>query len=145
MNRLKLILFSLIGVSSGCNNDDDGFQVTDNRNNIIGTQLVTNVVEIRTDTVFRESSFMFDTTFGDGGMGIKESLFGDITIDWLYQSNPEKVAIISDQAGLVLKDTQIYDVVTNEPNRQIWEYEVDDLTGAADVFPNTWKMERKQV
>lgn len=63
--------------------------------------------------------------------------------EWLYQYNPEKVIIIATQSGPQLSSVQIYDITKNEPQRQIWEYEVVFDGLPVDKYEHTWKMDKK--
>lgn len=135
---------SILIVLLSCSKDDTiDFDVK--RNNIIGNWEITQASqEIRADTVYAESSTTFSISFNDDGTGTKETFIGtDVSFEWLYQYNPEKVVISGMQSGVVLSDVQFYNVIKNEMNRQIWEFEIYPQTGVVDLYKHTWKMDRK--
>ena len=138
------IFFSL--VSWSCTKDADDFDTK--RNNIIGSWEITQATqEIRADTVYAEGSTSFDITFNADGTGERIILGFPANFEWLYQFNPEKVVIIQDQApiggSILLSSVQYYDVIKNESDRQIWEFEVVLENQVVDKYKHTWKMDRK--
>ena len=142
MNRIILVFISLLIFS--CSKDaTEDFDIK--RSNIVGDWQITQASqEIRADTIYAESSSMFDISFNQDGTGIKESFLGtDINFEWLYQYNPEMVVINGIQEGLILSSVQFYNVSKNEMERQIWEFEVEPQNGIVDIYKHTWKMERK--
>ena len=140
MKSLFYLFLSLTILS--CKKDDDNY--TTLRNNIVGEWMVNHSVqEIRADTVYGESGFQFEITFHADGTGTRNSIFGiDIIFDWYYQFEPEIFVLVSKQAGFIFEDTQAYTVLKNEFSEQIWTYEVRDSNFIADLYKNTWVMEK---
>ncbi len=145
MKLLVKITVLLFIFTSCCKDDDNIFD--EKRNNIVGEWEVTETSrDIRSDTVYAESDRTFEITFNQDGTGIIETFVGiDAGFEWLHQFNPEKVVINGVRSGsiLSLNSVQSYDVIENERNRQIWEYEVKPLDGVVDVYSHTWEMNRK--
>ncbi len=142
MKLLIKITILLFAFTSCCKDDDIDFD--EKRNNIVGEWNVTQATrEIRADTVYAESSMELTITFNQDGTGIKETILGAVEFEWFYQFNPEQVVINSKQSGIILSNVQFYDITKNEMDRQIWEFEVESLSGIADVYLHTWKMDRK--
>lgn len=142
MNKFIFLLLALVGLI-GCGKDDNDFDTK--RNNIVGTWEVTQATqEIRADTVTQESSTTFEIAFYADGTGTRETFLDtEQEFEWLYQYNPEKVIIIATQSGPLLSSVQIYDITKNEPQRQIWEFEVVFDGQPVDKYKHTWKMDKK--
>lgn len=142
MNKTILLFLTLV-FFCGCTKEDNDFDTK--RDNISGTWEVTQATqEIRADTVSQESSTTFEITFNSDGSGLRQTFLDtEQEFEWLYQYNPEKVIISADQSGIQLSSVQIYDVVKNENQRQIWEFEVVLIGQAVDKYKHTWKMDKK--
>lgn len=142
MNKTILLFLTLV-FFYGCTEEDNDFDTK--RNNISGTWEVTQATqEIRADTVSLESSTTFEITFNSDGSGLRQTFLDtEQEFEWLYQYNPEKVIISADQSGIQLSSVQIYDVVKNENQRQIWEFEVVLIGQPVDKYKHTWKMDKK--
>lgn len=142
MNKTVLILLTIATIF-GCTKEDNDFDTK--KNNISGTWEVTQATqEIRADTVSQESSTTFEITFNSDGTGIQPTFLGtEQEFEWLYQYNPEKVIISADQSGIKLSSVQIYDIIKNENQRQIWEFEVVLVGQPVDKYKHTWKMDKK--
>ncbi len=141
----RLILVSILLTLLSCRKDDAAIDFDVKRNNIVGDWEITQVIqEIRADTLYSESSNTLSISFSQDGTGTEDVLIGTVDIEWLYQYNPEKVVITGAPSGpLILGSVQYYDIIKNEKNRQIWEFEVVPKNGVVDVYRNTWKMDRK--
>jgi len=142
MNRTIVMLITLV-IIFGCMKEDNDFDTK--RNNISGTWEVTQATqEIRADTVSQERSTTFEITFNIDGTGIKQTFLDtEQEFQWLYQYNPEKVIISADQSGIQLSSVQIYEIIKNENQRQIWEFEVILIGQPVDKYKHTWKMDKK--
>ncbi len=142
MIRLITLLAITSLLFSSC--DKEEIDYDEKRNNIIGSWDITQVTqEIRADTLYDESSITLDITFNQDGSGTKETILGNVDFEWIYQYNPEKVLISSEQSGVLFSNVQLYSVTKNEMDRQIWEFEEISLGGVADKYKHTWKMDRK--
>ncbi len=113
------------------------------RNNIVGKWEVTQASqEIRSDTVYRESARVFMMDFNEDGTGKMESVLSGadyVYFEWWYQFEPEYVLTVFD-SEFINPSVGEFEVVKNEKDRQIWEWQVVPENSPVDVYLHTWKM-----
>ena len=139
-----LVILLLVSIFA-CGEDDVSSQIINKRDNIIGEWKINLISEeIRSDTVYNESSDLRDISFNADGTGIRQTLFTDSEmIEWYYQTDPEKVIIVTEsEFNPAISFTQVHTVIENTEDNQVWQYEVVPTSGSADKYINTWKMRR---
>ena len=142
----RFLIVVLLCSVYACNGDDDLSGQRDGRSNIIGDWEVNLIVEeIRSDTVYSESSDLRTISFNADGTGSRETFFIESEpMEWYYQADPEKVVIISEsEFNPSLSSTQVHSVIENNEDSQVWQYEIIPISGSVDKYVNTWKMTRE--
>lgn len=125
MIRLTAILFTFLLFTS-CGKDDST-EYEESRNQIIGTWLLQENVEIedigQVGNPIDKSGVI---TFSEDGTGNSTSNFNIVTnFEWLYQLSPEKVSILTEtsttsSSPFTLGENRHFDVVENRSTLQNW-------------------------
>ena len=134
-------IFLFISIAFLSCSDDDSSVFNIAKDNIVGTWDITQArQEIRGDTVSTTTQEL-EITFNSDGTGTQELLGLDNAFDWYYQYNPEKVIINSAQSSFLIARAQVFTVIENSFNKQIWTSEQQG--NALVLFSFRWEMTKR--
>jgi len=135
-NYFAFSLLLAVVILSSCQKDDES-DYNIKRSNLFGEWEVTT-----------QSNSGIDNTFtliiNEDGTGSKSTILqeDDISFEWIYQYDPEKIVLKEFVGSLSLGNTTFYSITKNKVDEQTWTSEAVDLSGGPLTVSFTWELER---
>lgn len=119
------------------------------RTNVIGDWILESTTRgIRADgSVGLTIKDTLSISFLPEGTGYRYTDTATIAFTWLYQGDPDKVILINNHALLPTifnsQNHRIYDVTTNQENKQTWKYTLTNNFTIWHKIEDTWQMKKQ--
>ena len=146
MNTYKflLLLVSSLCLFTACTKKD-----ADPRDTLLGDwKVATKLAYLKNNKEIATSDVDFFLNLKSEGVGYRSSLSFKDTLNWAYQKSPEQVFIVQHYGLGYTPSAEVYTVLQNDVNNQIWEvnsrrYFYIDTGYVLTDYRLTWNLTRR--